>query len=83
MLIKHGVFICLNVTIYSVMKSVRQEEHSSIKGHRFAQQVLVVIQQSRAQAPRLQGRFKVHMVLIQSPLGPRQQAHKVRPELNG
>lgn len=78
-----GVFICLHVTIYSVRKTMRQEENASIEGLRFAQEFLVIIEQRKAQAPRLHMRFKVHMVLIQNPLGPRQQAHIVGPELNG
>lgn len=65
------------------MKSVRQKEDSSIKGLRFAQYSLMIKKQSRAQAPRLHGRLKVHMVLIQKPLWPRQQTHIVCPDLDG
>lgn len=73
----------MQVTIYSVRKLLRQEEDGSIEGPRFAEHILMIKEQRRAQAPRLHGRFKVHMVLIQNPLRPRQQAHIVRPELNG
>lgn len=65
------------------MKSMRKEKDGSIEGLCLAQKFLVVKEQRRAQPPRLHRRIKVHMVLIENPLGARQQAHKVRPELNG
>lgn len=64
------------------MKSMREEEERSIEGAGFAQGLVVLEEKSRAQSTRLHGRIKVHVVLIQGPLWPREKAHEIRPKLD-
>lgn len=65
------------------MQFVWEKENGSIKGVCFAQSLLVLVQQSRAQTTGLHCWLEVHMVLIQSPHWPRYQTHEISSQING
>lgn len=68
---------------YLALQSVGQKKQSSIKAPCGAKHVIMLKEESRAQATRLHWWLVVHMVLIENPLRAGYDAKKVCSQLNG